>query len=198
MSHSQKYCTHLWPPGVLSPTDTVLEWMDHIHWFLVSSGLLNPNKKEWTCPSDHKWRLPPPTQTSWLLQTGNRESPWPSGSIFPNSVPSIFLTRNIHPRIRLRLLGQFISKFKGKFVYEGKYRSKCIIYEAKCSMCDAIYIGNTQQTFKKIMDGHSSDILRLLKNEQKSDSFAAHFEQHFNTTTSCTYLHNYMTFKAVN
>ena len=31
-------------------------------------------------------------------------------------------------------------------------------------MCDAIYIGNTQQTFKKIMDGHFSDILRLLKN----------------------------------
>ena len=38
-------------------------------------------------------------------------------------------------------------------------------------MCDAIYIGNTQQTFKKIMDGHFSDLQRLLKNGQKSDSF---------------------------
>ena len=42
-------------------------------------------------------------------------------------------------------------------------------------MCEAIYIGNTQQTFKKIMDGHFSDILRLLKNVQKSYLFAAHF-----------------------
>ena len=64
-------------------------------------------------------------------------------------------------------------------------------------MCDAVYIGNTQQTFKKIMDGHFSDLLRLLKNGHKSDSFAAHFEQHFNTTTSRTDLRKYMTFKVV-
>ena len=31
---------------------------------------------------------------------------------------------------------------------------------------------------KKIMDGHFSDILRLLKNVQKSYSFAAHFKKH--------------------
>ena len=65
-------------------------------------------------------------------------------------------------------------------------------------MCDAIYIGNTQQTFKKRMDGNYSDLQRILKNGQKSDSFVSHFEQHFNTTTSCTYLHKYMTFKVVN
>ena len=41
------------------------------------------------------------------------------------------------------------SKVNGKCVYEGECRSQCIIYEVKCSMCDAIYIGNTQQTFKK-------------------------------------------------
>ena len=64
-------------------------------------------------------------------------------------------------------------------------------------MCDTIYIGNTQQTLKKIMDVHLSDILRLLKNGQKSDSFAAHFEQHLNSTKSHTYLHDYMTFKVV-
>ena len=40
-----------------------------------------------------------------------------------------------------------------------------------------------------------SNLLRLLKNGQKSDSFAAHFEQHFNTTTSRTNLRKYMTFK---
>ena len=64
-------------------------------------------------------------------------------------------------------------------------------------MCDTIYIGNTQNTFKKSMDGHLSDILRLLNNRQKADSFASHFKQHFNTTTSRTDLRKYMTFKVV-
>ena len=60
-----------------------------------------------------------------------------------------------------------------------------------------IYIGNTQQTFKKRMDGHFSDVLRLLNNGQKSDSFAAHFEQHVESTTSRTDLRKCMTFKVV-
>ena len=47
------------------------------------------------------------------------------------------------------------------------------------------------------MHGHFSDLLRLIKNGQKSDSFSAHFEQHFNTTTSHTDLRKYMTFKVV-
>ena len=51
---------------------------------------------------------------------------------------------------------------------------------------------------KKRMDGHFSNPLRLLKNGQKSDSFAAHFEQKFNTTKSLTYLHKHMAFKLVN
>ena len=89
-------------------------------------------------------------------------------------------------------------KVNGKCIYEGKCRPKCIIYPVECSMCDVIYINNTQQTFKKIMDGDFSDLLRLLKNGQKSDSFAAHFEQHFNTTKSRTDLRKYMTFKVVN
>ena len=89
------------------------------------------------------------------------------------------------------------STFNGKCVYEGKFRSKCITYKVKCSTCDAIYIGNTQQTFKKIMDGHLYDLLRLLKNVKQSDSFAAHFGQQFNSTTSRTDLRKYMTFKVV-
>ena len=47
------------------------------------------------------------------------------------------------------------------------------------------------------MEGHFSDLQRLLKNGQKSDSFAAHFVQHFNTTTSHTDLRKYMTPKVV-
>ena len=64
-------------------------------------------------------------------------------------------------------------------------------------MCDAIYIGNTQQTFKKRMDVHFSYLQRLLKNGQKSDSFSAHFVQHFNNTTSRTNLRKCMTFKVI-
>ena len=64
-------------------------------------------------------------------------------------------------------------------------------------MCDAIYIGNTHKTFKKRMDVHLSDLKRLLKNGKKSYSFAAHFVQHSNTTTSRTDIRKYMTFKVV-
>ena len=44
---------------------------------------------------------------------------------------------------------------------------KCLVYKVKCSMCEVIYIGNTQQTFNKRMDGHLFDLLRLLKSGQK-------------------------------
>ena len=47
------------------------------------------------------------------------------------------------------------------------------------------------------MGGHFSDIVRLRKNGQKSDSFAAHFEQNFNATMSHTDLLKCMTFKVV-
>ena len=48
------------------------------------------------------------------------------------------------------------SKVNSKSVYENKFCSKCIIYEVEFSLYDAIYIGNTQQTLKKIMNGHFS------------------------------------------
>ena len=72
------------------------------------------------------------------------------------------------------------SKVNGKCVYEGKFWNKCLIYKVKCSMCDAIDIGTTQQTLKKKIDGHFYDLLCLLRDGQKSDSFADHFKQHFN------------------
>ena len=80
------------------------------------------------------------------------------------------------------------SKVNGKCVYKGKFRYRCIIYKVKFSMCDAIYIGNTQQTLKKIMDGHFSDLQLLIENGQKSDSVTSHFKHHFITTTSRIYL----------
>ena len=47
------------------------------------------------------------------------------------------------------------------------------------------------------MDGHFSDLLLLLNDGQKSDSFAAHFGQHFNNIMSCTDLRKYITFEVV-
>ena len=47
------------------------------------------------------------------------------------------------------------------------------------------------------MDGYFSDLLRLLKNGQESDSFAAHSEQHFKSTTSRTDLIKCIPFKVV-
>ena len=48
------------------------------------------------------------------------------------------------------------------------------------------------------MNSYFSDLLRLLKNGQKSDSFAVHFKQNFDATKTRTDLLNYMTLKAVN
>ena len=42
-----------------------------------------------------------------------------------------------------------------------------------------------------------SDLQRLLKNGQKSDSLAAHFVQHFNNTMSRTDIRKCMTFKVI-
>ena len=89
------------------------------------------------------------------------------------------------------------SKVNGTCVYEGKCQSICIIYEGQWCMCDAIYIGKTQQSFKKRIDGHFSDLQRLHKNGKKSDSFAAHFVQQFKNTTSRTDPRKCMTFKVL-
>ena len=47
------------------------------------------------------------------------------------------------------------------------------------------------------MVGHFSILLRHIKNGQKLDSFSAYLKQHINSTTACTYLCKYMTFKVV-
>ena len=54
-----------------------------------------------------------------------------------------------------------------KSVYTTVITGKKLFYEVKCSMGEAIYIRNTQKTFKKIMHRHLSDLPRPLKNEQK-------------------------------
>ena len=64
-------------------------------------------------------------------------------------------------------------------------------------MCDSIYKGSTKQTFKRIMYVHLSNVHRILKTVQKSDSFASNYKQHFKSNTSYTYLHNFLTLKLV-
>ena len=71
------------------------------------------------------------------------------------------------------------------------------MYEVKCSICEDVYIGNTQLTLKKMIDSHFFDRLRLLKNGQKSDSLAAHLEQHFNSTKSRIDIRKCITYKIV-
>ena len=48
------------------------------------------------------------------------------------------------------------------------------------------------------MDGHFSNILCFIKNGEKSDSCAAHFEQYFKSTMEHTDLRKCMMFKVVN
>ena len=70
------------------------------------------------------------------------------------------------------------SKVNGKCACEGKCQRKCLIYEVKCRLCDAIYTCNTQQTLKKRTGGHFSDVKRLLKPDKSLT--------HLLTTTSNT------------
>ena len=65
-------------------------------------------------------------------------------------------------------------KVNGMCVYRGIFRNK-LIYKLKCLLCEAIYKDNIQQKFKKTLDGHFSNLLRLLKKGQKPDSFATYF-----------------------
>ena len=64
-------------------------------------------------------------------------------------------------------------------------------------MCEAIYIGKNKHKSNKIINGHFSDLLRLIKNGQILDSFSAYLEQHFNSTKSHTDLRKCMTFKVL-
>ena len=89
------------------------------------------------------------------------------------------------------------SKVNGKCVYKGKLRKNCSIYEVSFTMCDAMYIVNPQQKPKKIMDGHLYDIQLIIKNGQKSYSFAVHYEKHFEYSTSHTDLRKCMKLKVV-
>ena len=80
------------------------------------------------------------------------------------------------------------SCVNGEYAYRGKCRSTCIIYKAQCKICNEAYVGCTQDTFKKRMTHHFSDVTRLTStskpvlpsdDSRRSDTFAKHFAKHF-------------------
>ena len=64
-------------------------------------------------------------------------------------------------------------------------------------MSEAIYIGNTQQTPKKRMDGHFSNLLHLLKKRTQIRLICCPFRTALYDTTSHTDLCKCKTFKLV-
>ncbi len=50
-----------------------------------------------------------------------------------------------------------------------------MVYKIECLRTNKIYIGNTQQHFKTRMQQHFGDVKKLLKTDEKSDSYAKHF-----------------------
>jgi hypothetical protein len=52
-------------------------------------------------------------------------------------------------------------------------------------MMNKIYIGKTQQNFKKRMVGHSQDVKKLMEKGVHSDSYARHFSHRHLTKRSC-------------
>ena len=76
----------------------------------------------------------------------------------------------------------------GACAYKGNCRKKCIVYKARCKICDKSYVGGTQDHLKARMTQHFNDVVRLtsttkkplpLDDKRRSDTFASHFEKHF-------------------
>ena len=69
-----------------------------------------------------------------------------------NSYLATNIRRGVHYCDLMDRECNYLNPFKVniKCIYEGKFRKKWSIYEEKFTMCDSIYIGNNQQTSKKI------------------------------------------------
>ena len=59
--------------------------------------------------------------------------------------------------------------------YNNLCRRSIVVYKVECLRTNKIYIGNTQQHFKTRMQQHFGDVKKLLKTDEKSDSYAKHF-----------------------
>jgi hypothetical protein len=62
----------------------------------------------------------------------------------------------------------------GQCQYGDMCRVPVVIYKITCKMTNKIYIGNTQQNFKKRMTGHFQDVKKLMEKGVHPDSYARH------------------------
>jgi hypothetical protein len=56
-------------------------------------------------------------------------------------------------------------------------RNSIVVYKVECVNTSKVYIGNTQQYFKKRMQQHFNDVKKLHSQSIKSDSYAKHFAE---------------------
>jgi hypothetical protein len=63
----------------------------------------------------------------------------------------------------------------GQSQYGDMCRFPIVVYKITFKMTNKIYIGNTQQNFKKRMMGHFQDVKKLMEKGVHSDSYARHF-----------------------
>jgi GIY-YIG catalytic domain len=63
----------------------------------------------------------------------------------------------------------------GKCGYNNNCRKSIVVYKIECKNTSKVYIGNTQQHFKKRMQQHFNDVKKLHQHGIKSDSYAKHF-----------------------
>jgi GIY-YIG catalytic domain len=61
--------------------------------------------------------------------------------------------------------------------YNNVCRDSIVVYKIQCKNSGKIYIGNTQQPFKKRMQQHFNDVNKLHQKGIKSDSYAKHFAE---------------------
>ena len=68
-------------------------------------------------------------------------------------------------------------KGNGRYVYKVECRRCCVIYKVTCKCCSDFYIGNTQNTLKR-MEQHFQDVAQKFMIYKNSYSFAAHYAKH--------------------
>jgi hypothetical protein len=59
--------------------------------------------------------------------------------------------------------------------YNNICRKSIVVYKVECLNTSKVYIGNTQQHFKRRMQQHFNDVKKLHGFGEKSDSYAKHF-----------------------
>ena len=64
-----------------------------------------------------------------------------------------------------------------------------------CKKCLSVYVGNTQNTPQKRMEQHFQDMAQKVQHHKNSDTFVAHFVQHFDQKPTPQQCREIMRFK---